>query len=164
MVELSRRETSRSSSKMPLRRSARHSASLVASTSNGAVRKSPVISAKRSRTETEPEPIKSKKAKATNPAMPSEGSRVDKFKHPPLPATPNSKRTARSKKVPPLTPTPSLVGLLRAPYSSGDIDDTALPPNPPLDRLVDPHVTNATLVTPGGTQVVAYPNGIPDSS
>jgi DNA-3-methyladenine glycosylase II len=164
MVELSRGETFVSRSKMSLRRSARQSASLVASTSNGAVRKPPVTSTKRSRTETEPSPIKSKKAKAANPAMSEEGTGVDKFKRPPLPATPNSKRTARSRKAPPLTPTPSLIGLLRAPYSPGDIDDTALPPNPPLDRPVDPHVTNATLVTPGGTQVVAYPNGIPDSS
>jgi DNA-3-methyladenine glycosylase II len=33
------------------------------------------------------------------------------------------------------------------------------------DRPVEPHTTSATLVTPGGTQVVAYPsNGWPDSS
>lgn len=60
-------------------------------------------------------------------------------------------------------PTPSVGGLVSAQYSTGDIDD-ATPP--PLDRPVEPHLTTATLVTPGGTQAVAYPkqNGDTDQS
>jgi DNA-3-methyladenine glycosylase II len=85
------------------------------------------------------------------------------FKKPEAPATPLRKRRAAAadSRVPPLTPTPSLVNVIRAPYSSGDIDDATPPPD---DRPVEPHITNATLVTPGGTQSVAYTNGLPDSS
>ena len=53
------------------------------------------------------------------------------------------------------------MGVIRPPYSTGDIDD-ATPP--PLDRPVEPHATNATLITPGGTAMVAYPNGLLESS
>ncbi|KAL8243812.1 hypothetical protein R6Q59_010070 [Mikania micrantha] len=75
-----------------------------------------------------------------------------KFQKPDGPATPAKKRKPLAK-IPPLTPTPSLVHAIRAPYSSGNIDD-ATPP--PIDRPVEPHITNATLVTPGGTQITAY--------
>lgn len=83
------------------------------------------------------------------------------FKKPEAPVTPAKAQSKRSKplKVPPLTPTPSLVNILKAPYSSGDIDD-ATPP-PPGDRPADPHITNATLVTPGGTQATANPLAAP---
>lgn len=75
------------------------------------------------------------------------------FKKPATPATPKRERRKTSAKMPPLTPTPSLISVIRAPYSSGDIDDTT---PPPLDRPVEPHISNAPLVTPGGTQIVAY--------
>jgi DNA-3-methyladenine glycosylase II len=85
------------------------------------------------------------------------------FEVPPLPFTPKRKRTsAKQDHAEPLTPTPSLVGLITTPtYSSGDIDD-ATPP--PLLRPADPHTTNATLVTPGGTQATAYPSNLSESS
>ncbi|KAI9876358.1 MAG: 3-methyladenine DNA glycosylase, partial [Watsoniomyces obsoletus] len=84
------------------------------------------------------------------------------FKKPALPTTPLRKRRAAAvTDVPSLTPTPSLVNIIRAPYSSGDIDDATPPPE---DRPVGTHVTNAKLVTPGGSEKVAYSNGIPDSS
>ncbi|KAF5865817.1 3-methyladenine DNA glycosylase [Aspergillus alliaceus] len=35
---------------------------------------------------------------------------------------------------------------------------------PPLDRPVEPHRTNATLLTPRGSSLVAYPPGIEDAS
>ncbi|KAJ5673949.1 hypothetical protein N7462_009388 [Penicillium macrosclerotiorum] len=35
---------------------------------------------------------------------------------------------------------------------------------PPLDRPVDPHRTNATLLTPHGSSVVAYPGRVEDAS
>jgi DNA-3-methyladenine glycosylase II len=83
------------------------------------------------------------------------------FKVPVTPVKKPVRRTAAPKtKVPPLTPTPSLVNAIRAPYSTGDIDDAT----PPSDRPVEPHVTNAPLVTPGGTQHVNYEDTLPDSS
>ena len=76
----------------------------------------------------------------------------------PPPTTPNKRRRVAKKDttIPPMTPTPSAIGLmtsnsvLKNNYSTGDIDD-ATPPPP--DRPAEPHHTNATLVTPGGTQV-----------
>jgi len=69
------------------------------------------------------------------------------FKVPEIPVTPLKNRRKASapadRKPPPLTPTPSLVNVIRAAYSSGDIDGSS----PPPDRPVEPHVTNATLVT-----------------
>ncbi|KAF2209075.1 hypothetical protein CERZMDRAFT_47986 [Cercospora zeae-maydis SCOH1-5] len=83
----------------------------------------------------------------------------------PPPATPKSKRRKVAKdadvKPPPFTPTPSAIGLMTSNggpghnYSTGDIDD----PAPPATRPVHKHHTNATLVTPGGTQLQpAYSN------
>ena len=77
---------------------------------------------------------------------------------PPL-STPNKRRkVAKAEAVlPPITPTPSAIGLmtstsgLGANYSTGDIDDVT--PPPPRNRPAEPHHTNATLITPGGTQV-----------
>ncbi|KAK1808426.1 3-methyladenine DNA glycosylase [Friedmanniomyces endolithicus] len=78
---------------------------------------------------------------------------------PPPPTTPNKRRKVASSlsKPPPMTPTPSAIGfmtsnsVLRPTYSTGDIDD-ATPPPPP-DRPAQPNQTNATLITPRGTQV-----------
>ena len=88
------------------------------------------------------------------------------FKVPDVPITPKRKRNpkAATTLIPSLTPTPSLAAALRTPaYSSGDIDDGT---PPPLNRPIEPHLSGATLVTPGGTQVTAYSfsNNLPDSS
>jgi DNA-3-methyladenine glycosylase II len=40
--------------------------------------------------------------------------------------------------------------VLRPSYSTGDVDDATPPPE---DRPAEPHHTNATLITPGGTQI-----------
>lgn len=80
---------------------------------------------------------------------------------PPPPTTPLQKRRKVAKpesaeKAPPFTPTPSAIGMMtsnsvfRPSYSSGDIDDAAPPPD---DRPTEPHHVNATLATPGGTQI-----------
>lgn len=110
--------------------------------------------------ETKAKKPKSKLVDTTNNADNAEPN----FKVPETPVTPLKKSrkgsATSSRKPPPLTPTPSLVAIIRAGYSSGDIDD----PNPPPDRPVEPHVTNATLVTPGGTQSVAYNDTLPESS
>ncbi|KAI9811653.1 MAG: 3-methyladenine DNA glycosylase [Pycnora praestabilis] len=79
------------------------------------------------------------------------------------PSTPKRKQdeTAASS-LTPSTPTPSMVGILSIPYSTGDIDDAA-PPSL-ADRPAEPHRTNAPLKTPGGSRVVAYSNESVNSS
>ena len=87
---------------------------------------------------------------------------------PPPPATPNKRRKMAKKdtKAPPFTPTPSAIGLMTSNsglgtnYSTGDIDDATPPPS---DRPAEPHHTNATLVTPGGTQVEPAYNAFDES-
>ncbi|PMD56818.1 DNA glycosylase [Hyaloscypha bicolor E] len=66
------------------------------------------------------------------------------------PSTPKRKKATKS--VPPMTPTPSAIGLMTAPYSSGDIDDST---PPPLNRLAVPNGTNAPLVTPETHRLLA---------
>ena len=143
---------------MSLRRSSRVSATTVPAVLNG------TLASSKKRVADEPgHPAIAKKSKVTKSKGVSEAE--PDFKKPELPVTPLKKRrVAQGKtasKPPPLTPTPSLVNIMRAPYSSGDIDDASPPPE---DRPVQPHVTNATLVTPGGSHKVAYSNGIPESS
>jgi DNA-3-methyladenine glycosylase II len=157
---------------MSLRRSAR--VSLPRPDLNGAAPMS-TVSKKRA---AEPNELKTngiKKSKSTT-TLKSTSTKVKKssrtestpdepvFKVPDVPTTQKRKRASKAiaTPIPSLTPTPSLVAAIRAPYSSDDIDG-ATPP--PMNRPVEPHLSNATLVTPGGTQVTAYPfNGIPDSS
>lgn len=141
---------------MSLRRSTR-----VASVSTTAAPDAVPASKKRTASNPLGAKINNKKPKASKSTQAANES-TDVFKKPEAPATPLRKRRAvANKEVPPLTPTPSLVNVMRAPYSSGDIDDSTPPPE---DRPVEPHITNAALVTPGGTQTVAYSNGLPDSS
>jgi DNA-3-methyladenine glycosylase II len=65
------------------------------------------------------------------------------------PSTPKRKKVLKPI-IPPITPTPSAVGLMSAPYNSGD-----MPPPPRVNRLAVPNGTNATLVTPETHRVVA---------
>ncbi|OQO02833.1 hypothetical protein B0A48_11116 [Cryoendolithus antarcticus] len=90
---------------------------------------------------------------------------------PPPPQTPNNKRrrvaNGSAAKAPPITPTPSAIGImtsasvLRPTYSTGDVDDAT---SPPIERPAEPHHTNATLVTPGGTQVQASYSNFEETS
>ncbi|RMD44846.1 hypothetical protein DV735_g403, partial [Chaetothyriales sp. CBS 134920] len=93
------------------------------------------------------------------------------FKKPEPPVTPVRKRRAAPADTSspvtapplPLTPTPSLVNLIRASRGrSGANGNGAL--DMVEDRLVGPSVTNAVLVTPGGTRKVAFPRGEPEPS
>ncbi|KIW67620.1 hypothetical protein PV04_06858 [Phialophora macrospora] len=116
--------------------------------------------------------VKAKKQRAADDSAQKGPERTDlvvngelqeepEFKVPVTPAKTSARRSTSSKaKHPPLTPTPSLINVIRAPYSSGDIDDAT----PPPDRPVGPHITNAPLITPGGTQHVAYEDTLPDST
>lgn len=67
-------------------------------------------------------------------------------------STPKRKKASKPL-LPPATPTPAAANLMSAPYSSGDIDDTAPPPR--VNRLAVPNGTNATLVTPETHRVIA---------
>ncbi|KAH7356655.1 DNA glycosylase [Rhexocercosporidium sp. MPI-PUGE-AT-0058] len=62
------------------------------------------------------------------------------------PSTPKKKRATKS--IPPVTPTPSAIGLMAAPAGFGDM-------GPPINRLALPNGTNATLITPETHRVVA---------
>lgn len=141
---------------MSVRRSTRISSASITTEANG----SPPIVRKRI-VEATTEALAPKRSRTTKKETVSNGADAE-FKKPALPTTPLRKRRATaSSEMPSLTPTPSLVGVIRAPYSSGDIDDATPQPE---DRPVEPHVTNAKLITPGGTQKTAYTNGLPDSS
>lgn len=143
--------------KMSIRRSNRLSSSVNVTADDGDLS----VGAKKRSADSQTDTAVLKKPKTTKKAGTVNGTDVE-FKKPALPTTPlRKRRAAASNDVPSLTPTPSLVNILRAPYSSGDIDDATPPPE---DRPVEPHVTNAQLITPGGTKKVAYANGIPDSS
>jgi DNA-3-methyladenine glycosylase II len=78
------------------------------------------------------------------------------FSIPNLPATPLSKRrkpVPDSPSVPPpFTPTPSGVGLMKAPLYGHPMENLAEDPV----RPAEPHATNAPLSTPGGSKLVAY--------
>ncbi|KAL2073148.1 hypothetical protein VTL71DRAFT_10472 [Oculimacula yallundae] len=63
------------------------------------------------------------------------------------PSTPKRKRV--TKALPPVTPTPSAIGMMAAPVGFGDMAP------PPINRLALPNGTNATLVTPETHRVVA---------
>jgi DNA-3-methyladenine glycosylase II len=81
------------------------------------------------------------------------------FVKPALPTTPNRRRTTKPTDPPPITPTPSAAGLISQPISLAEAAAIAKDKS----RPVEPHVTNAPLITPGGSRVVAYKNDI-DSS
>ena len=142
---------------MSIRRSARVSASALPTPDkelpNGRVAEAVAPSKKRGRKSKTTEEI-AVDATAQNGA--SSDADAAKAAMPP-PATPNKRRKVSNKEAKiPLTPTPSAVGLMTSNsglgtnYSTGDIDDAS---PPPIERPAEPHHTNATLVTPGGTQV-----------
>lgn len=73
------------------------------------------------------------------------------------PGTPPAKKV---KKTTPLTPAPTYtLGL----HSTGDIDD-AMPPLSGKERPADPRMTNAPLITPRGSRLVAYTQETADIS
>lgn len=140
---------------MSLRRSARSSAKAnpIAEPPNGHLAEVVAAPKKRSRKSKQSEDVATAEI-AQDGTAPDAVAGAEAM--PPPPTTPNKRqRVAKDEKPPPVTPTPSAIGLmtsnsvLRPSYSTGDIDD-ATPP--PVDRPAEPHHTNATLVTPGGTQ------------
>ncbi|RMZ89416.1 hypothetical protein DV736_g3353, partial [Chaetothyriales sp. CBS 134916] len=150
---------------MSLRRSARVSSSSVENLSQG---RATVQSSAQKRTgDVSTESKATKKSKASKGSSePVTNGAEPEFKKPEAPVTPlRKRRTATAKTsevtVPPLTPTPSLVHVIRAAHRSSESENGTRAAE---DRAVEPHVTNAILVTPGRTQKVAYPNGAAESS
>ncbi|KAI1629450.1 DNA-3-methyladenine glycosylase II [Exophiala viscosa] len=149
----------RSLTNMSLRRSGRVASALASSATEDAV--NATNGTKKRSAGTEAPQDKAKKPKTASVADKVNGeTKETEFKIPSTPVKGPKRTSVKESKKPPLTPTPSLVAIIRAPYSSGDIDDAT----PPPDRPVEPHVTNATLVTPNGTQRVAYSDDLPDST
>lgn len=64
------------------------------------------------------------------------------------PSTPKKKRETRI--LPPVTPTPSAIGLMTAPYNASNTVSNHL-----INRLVVPNGTNAPLVTPETHRLIA---------
>ncbi|EXJ86162.1 DNA-3-methyladenine glycosylase II [Capronia coronata CBS 617.96] len=144
---------------MSLRRSTRIATTAVNATANGV--DVPINGLKKRFASQQGGPPTTKRSKPASEHGHINGEEEEpEFKVPVTPLKNSRRGPANASRKPPLTPTPSLVNLIRAPYSTGDIDDSTPPPN----RPAEPHVTNATLVTPGGTQKVAYPDDLPDSS
>jgi DNA-3-methyladenine glycosylase II len=67
------------------------------------------------------------------------------------PSTPKKKRATKSN-IPLVTSTPEVIGLMTAPYSSGEIDDRTPPPS---NRLAVPNGTNAPLISPETHRLVS---------
>src|ERR1700733_7321181 len=114
---------------MSLRRSARQSATLVAK-KNKASPSPSSTTRKRANGENDSRQTNTKRVKK---ASPDDATATDPpaFKVPQVPVTPSRRRSAKAMKAPELTPTPSLVGLMRTPFRSGDIDDANQPPSKP---------------------------------
>jgi hypothetical protein len=112
---------------MSLRRSTRQSIALAAK-KNKASPSPSSTTRKRANGEKDSRQTNTKRVKK---ASPDDAPATDPaaFKVPQVPVTPGRKRSAKAMKAPPLTPTPSLVGLMRTPLSSGDIDGATPPPS-----------------------------------
>ncbi|KAF2184389.1 DNA glycosylase [Zopfia rhizophila CBS 207.26] len=152
---------------MSLRRSARLSTNSLTATPevespNGVVNGDAKGASKASRSTSKK---RKSRASATSAAVSTQDESAKKttklteteFAVPEIPKTPISKQRKAAAATtpsnpPPLTPTPSGVGLM--------VSTTAVPiPNNEADaqpRPTEPHATNAPLSTPGGSRVVAY--------
>ncbi|TKX18624.1 DNA-3-methyladenine glycosylase-like protein [Elsinoe australis] len=137
---------------MSLRRSTRVQAQAVTNGIASAVVKATTPAKKRSRTTGKTEV--DTKSPDTNVLNGTSTQDSDGFKVPTTPSPAKRRRPNPTTPLPPITPTPSAVGVMLTPrpsYSTGDIDD-AIPSATP--RPADPHGTNAPLSTPGGSRVL----------
>ncbi|KAK2764022.1 3-methyladenine DNA glycosylase [Arachnomyces sp. PD_36] len=97
-----------------------------------------------------------KKKKDTAKTTAAKAAAAAEFKVPDLPPPPSTpKRNTKTLPLLPVTPTPNLVSDLSSPATRWR--DTNPPSSPPpMNRPVDPHTTNATLVTPRGSHLTTY--------
>lgn len=80
------------------------------------------------------------------------------------PATPKRRRKAATlTTASPITPTPTVAGIVSSPRTHRDIHDVTSSP-PPAKRPAEPHHTNATLISPETSRIVAYWDGDHDLS
>ncbi|KAI1840379.1 hypothetical protein JX265_004505 [Neoarthrinium moseri] len=125
---------------MSTRRSARLSAAAEARLSPE-IMPPPPVAAKRSR---------KRKAEADSSAPPEPAEEQ-------APSTPNKRRTKPKTSIPPpATPTPSNAKLMGEPVLSNGLDPTTPKPRPEaVNRLADPRTSNATLLSPETSRIVA---------
>lgn len=71
------------------------------------------------------------------------------------PSTPQKRRTKLTAAPPPATPTPSAIGLMTEGAGINGISPTKRPRPAAVDRLADPNLTNAPLLSPETSRVVA---------
>ncbi|KAL4939015.1 hypothetical protein BDV06DRAFT_225459 [Aspergillus oleicola] len=81
-----------------------------------------------------------------------------------LPLNKNTKTKTKTKKSTPATTTNGTNGAsywesTAIPPKTTTTKRPQTPPSPPLNRPVEPHLTNATLLTPHGSSLVAFPAG-----
>ncbi|KAM0333358.1 hypothetical protein ACHAQA_002019 [Verticillium albo-atrum] len=101
-------------------------------------------------------PVKGRKRKANADVGPEEAP----SQPPAVPVTPPRKRTQRPAPVPPVTPTPSAVGLI-----GERLNGTAKKPRTAaVARLADPNRTNAPLLSPETSRVVASKTAVESDS
>ena len=90
-------------------------------------------------------PAVGKKRKAVEPGN-TEGIAKDGFA---VPSTPKRKKAVKA--IPPSTPTPAAAKLMELPSRTGGANDGVLP----INRVANPHITNALLLSPETSRVVA---------
>lgn len=102
---------------------------------------------------------KGKKDTKTTATKAAAAAAESAFKVPDLPFTPKRQRAVNIEDAPPITPTPNLVSDLSSPATRRDHSHNPASSPPPMNRPVDPHTTNATIVTPRGSHLVTYSEG-----
>jgi len=66
-----------------------------------------------------------------------------------VPSTPKRKKAIKG--IPPSTPTPAAAKLMGLPSRTGGVNDD----KPPTNRVADPHITNAPLLSPETSRILA---------
>ncbi|OIW23472.1 DNA glycosylase [Coniochaeta ligniaria NRRL 30616] len=95
------------------------------------------------------------------PPAPPTKSRKRKVSHetteqpPAAPSTPQKRRTKVAPAPPPATPTPSVIGLMAENAGVNGVTPTKRPRPAVVDRLADPNLTNAPLLSPETSRLIA---------
>jgi hypothetical protein len=130
---------------MSLRRSARNSTALAAKLNEISPSASSATKKRTDREDIPPRNQRKRVKKASPRHVAVEGSGT--FKVPSVPTTPIRKRSAKTAQPPQLTPTPSIIGLIRTQYSSGDIDDATPPGGSTIGFFLNINLTALLVYT-----------------
>ncbi|QPH11637.1 hypothetical protein C2857_003475 [Epichloe festucae Fl1] len=98
-----------------------------------------------------PQNKRKRKATTSGPSSPSQAT-MEQHRF----TTPTKRRTRKIQAAPPLTPTPSAATAIGQPAGGRKL------PNPKVVRLADPRATNAALLSPETSRVVASKNAEPE--